>query len=106
MEQGAAPQPTSQAPRDWTVDPVLAWIYLVVNCALAFTPLWPATLALGVAAAVIAYQERRKYGLPAVWWTVAILIFGPLAFLAFVYKRSRPTVAYPPGGPSPGAEAS
>jgi hypothetical protein len=106
MEQGAAPQPTGQGSHHWAVEPFVAWSYLALNFVFAFTPLWPVSFALGVAAAVVTYQERRRCGLPAGWWVVAILIFGPLAFLAFVYKRSRPTLAYPPGAPPPGAEAS
>jgi hypothetical protein len=102
MEQGAATQSPSQAPQDWrdqAVEPVVGWFYLVFNLGLFATRLWQASLVLGVAAAVLAYNERRKYGLPAVWWTIAILIFGPLAFLFFAYKRSRPAVAYPPSAP-------
>jgi len=108
MEQGAATQTPDQMPQDWrdqAVEPFVAWFYLVFNLGFYATGLWPASLALGVAAAVLAYNERRKYGLPAVWWTIAILVFGPLAFLFFVYKRSRPAVAYPPAVPPSDAAA-
>lgn len=104
MEQGAATQPPSQVPRDWAIDPFVAWTYLALNVIFFVAQLWPVTLAMSVIAAVFTFRERRKYGFPAFWWTVAVLIFGPLAFLGFVYKRSRAPVAYPPSAPPTGPE--
>jgi hypothetical protein len=95
MEQGAAPKPRTRATDEGLIRPRIAWAYFVVNLVLVLF-LWPVAILLALVAAVITYRERRELGFPAIWWALAVFVFGPVAFLVFVYKRSRPTVAYPP----------
>jgi hypothetical protein len=100
MEQGAAPQPRSRATDEQLIRPGIAWAYFATNLVLVFgLGLWPVGTLLGLVAAVITYRERREMGFPAIWWTLAVFVFGPLAYLVFVYKRRRPAVAYPPETP-------
>lgn len=87
-EKGGAP--------DWAVEPAAAWAYLVVAIVLALTPAAALVLLLGVLATVFTYLDRSAHGFPTFWWTVAVFFFGPLAYLAFVYKRPRGPVVYSP----------
>lgn len=98
MEQGTAPKPRARATDEGLIRPRIAWAYFVVNLVLVLT-LWPVAVLFALVAAVVTYRERRELGFPAIWWTLAVFFFGPLAFLVFVYKRRRPAVAYPPETP-------
>lgn len=80
----------------WALEPTAAWAYLVVAIVLAFTPAAPLVLVLGILATVFVYLDRSGHGFPAFWWTVAVFFFGPLAYLAFVYRRPRRPVIYSP----------
>jgi hypothetical protein len=96
MEQGAASRQQSPGPPEWALEPIAAWIYLAVNIGLFSTRLFIPLLALAIVAAVVTYQERRAQGLPAAWWTIGVAVLGPLAYLFFVYKRSKNAVVYSP----------
>lgn len=81
---------------DWALEPVAAWAYLAIAVVLAFTPAFALTFVLGIVATVFVYVDRSAHGFPALWWTVAVFFFGPLAYLAFVYRRPRKAVMYSP----------
>jgi len=84
------------APPDWVLEPAAAWAYLAIAVVLAFTPVFPAVFLLGVLATVFTYQDRRAHGFPTFWWTVGVFFLGPLAYLAFVYRRPRNPIVYSP----------
>ena len=86
-------QQQQQQPPAWALQPTTAWIYLALSIALALTPVYYLSFLLAIVAAYFAYQERKAHGQPAFWWTLAVVIFGALAYLFFVYKRSRGDVA-------------
>jgi hypothetical protein len=89
-------QRQQQEPPAWALQPATAWIYLVVSIALALSPVYYLGFILAILAAVFAYQDRKAHGYPAFWWTVAVLVFGALGYLIFVYKRPRGPVVYSP----------
>lgn len=91
-----APQQPAQPPPGWTLEPVTAWVYLVLAIALAFTPAFPVNWLLGLVAAFFTYQDRKAHGFPAFWWTAAVVVFGAFAYVFFVYKRPKGTIVYPP----------
>jgi hypothetical protein len=96
MEQGPhSSQQVDQGPPEWTLEPVTAWVYLALAIVLAFT-FFPANWILAIIAAVFTYQDRKAHGFPAFWWTAAVVIFGALAYVFFVYKRPKGTIIYPP----------
>ncbi|HKH65346.1 MAG TPA: DUF2510 domain-containing protein [Solirubrobacterales bacterium] len=86
----------SKGAPDWALEPAAAWGYLVVAVVLASTPAAALILVLLVLATVFTYLDRSAHGFPAFWWTVGVFVFGPLAYLAFVYKRPRGPVIYSP----------
>jgi hypothetical protein len=69
---------------------------LAVSVILALTPVFPLVLVLGILATVFTYQDRQAHGFPTFWWTVGVFFLGPLAYLAFVYRRPRNPVVYSP----------
>jgi formate hydrogenlyase subunit 3/multisubunit Na+/H+ antiporter MnhD subunit len=85
-----------QQPPTWALEPATAWIYLVVSIALALTPVFFLGFLLAIVAAVFTHQDRKAHGYPAFWWTVAVVIFGALGYLFFVYKRPRKALVYSP----------
>lgn len=89
-------QQQQQQPPAWALEPATGWIYLVVSLILGFTPVFFLAFILAIVAAVFTYQERKAHGYPAFWWTVAVLVFGALGYLFFIYKRSRRPVVYSP----------
>ncbi|HSS41280.1 MAG TPA: DUF2510 domain-containing protein [Solirubrobacterales bacterium] len=89
-------QPQQQQPPAWVLEPVTAWLYLVISIALALSPAWFLGLILGIIAAVFTYQDRKAQGYPTLGWTAAVVLFGALGFLFFVYKRPRRPIVYPP----------
>lgn len=92
MSQG----PSQQHPPDWAFEPLTAWAFLAVAIVLAFTPAFPLNWLIAVVAAIFTYQDRRAAGLPAFWWTAAVLVFGALAYAFYVYRRPQPAVVYSP----------
>ncbi len=84
------------APPPWALEPAAAWVYLGISVVLAFTDVLPLVFVLGVLATVFTYLDRSAHGFPAFWWTVAVFFLGPLAYLAFVYRRPRHPVMYSP----------
>jgi hypothetical protein len=86
---------SSGAP-DWALEPAAGWAYLVAAIVLALTPAFPLVFVLGVLATVFTYLDRSAHGFPAFWWTVAVFFLGPLAYLAFLYRRPRNPVVYSP----------
>jgi hypothetical protein len=93
------PQPIQsrqQQPPAWVLEPATAWIYLVVSIALVFTPVFWLNFILAIVAAVFTYQDRNAQGYPTFSWTAAVVLFGALGYLFFVYKRPRKAVVYSP----------
>jgi len=88
-------QQQSEQPPAWALQPATAWIYLAISIAVALSPVYYLGFLLAIVAAVFAYQERKASGHPAFWWTVAVLVFGALGYLFFVYKRDRGPVHSP-----------
>lgn len=86
----------SSAPPTWALEPAAAWVYLGASVVLALSGLFPLVWVLGVVATVFTYLDRSAYGFPVFWWTVAVFFLGPLAYLAFVYRRPRNPVIYSP----------
>jgi|SRR5712672_3685815 len=86
----------SLGPPEWALEPITAWVYFALSIVLFLVGFAVLTLMLGMAAAVFAFLERRSLGLPALWWTVCVLLVGPLGYLLFIYKRSREAVMYSP----------
>jgi len=86
-------QQQQQQPPAWALQPATAWIYLVVAIALALSPVYYFGFILAIVAAVFTYQDRKAHGYPAFWWTLAVVIFGALAYLFYVYKRPRGAAA-------------
>lgn len=78
------------------LEPAAAWAYLVAAVVLAFTPAFPLAFVLGILATVFTYLDRSAHGFPAFWWTVAVFFLGPVAYLAFIYRRPRGPVVYSP----------
>jgi hypothetical protein len=90
-----------QGPPEWALKPVTAWVYLAVSIALVFTPVYFLGFILAIVAAIFAYQERKANNRPAFWWTAAIVLFGALAYVFFIYQRSRgPAEGIPPRPPA------
>src|SRR5690242_14188441 len=85
----------SQQPPAWALQPATAWIYLALSIAVALSPVYYLGFLLAIVAAIFTYQERKASGHPAFWWTVAVLVFGALGYIFFVYKRSRGPVHSP-----------
>jgi hypothetical protein len=81
---------------DWVLEPTAAWAYLAISIILAFTPALPLVFVLGILATVFTYLDREAHGFPTFWWTVGVFFLGPLAYLAFVYRRPRHPVVYSP----------
>ncbi len=86
----------SSAPPAWALEPAAAWVYLGISVVLAFADALPLVLVVGVLATVFTYLDRSAHGFPVFWWTVAVFFLGPLAYLAFVYRRPRHPVMYSP----------
>ena len=84
----------SKRPPDWALEPGVAWAYMAIVIVLAFTAAAPLALVLGVLATVFTYLDRSAHGFPAFWWTLAVFVFGPLGYLAFVYRRPQNPVVY------------
>lgn len=99
----ASPQVSQQQqqPPAWALEPVTAWIYLVLAIALAFTPVYLLGFILAIIAAVFTYQDRKANGHPAFWWTVAVVIFGALGYIFYVYKRRGEGAVHPPAAAVP-----
>jgi len=87
---------TRNPPPAWMLEPIAAWVFLAVQIGLVFTPVYPLNWALAIAAAVVVYKERRAHEFPVFWWTAAVVVFGSLAYLFFVYKRPRDAVVFAP----------
>lgn len=81
---------------DWALEPAAAWAYLAISIVLVFTPALPLVFVLGILATVFTYLDREAHGFPAFWWTIGVFFLGPLAYLAFVYRRPRHPVVYSP----------
>jgi hypothetical protein len=92
MEGGDASEKRGPGPPEWALRRAAAWRYLVITIMLVLAGFAFFCLPLVVAAAVFAYLERRSQGLPTFWWTVCVLLLGPLGYLLFIYKRSRPYI--------------
>ena len=86
----------SAAPPPWALEPPAAWFYLGISVVLAVTPALPLVFVLSILATVFTYLDRSAHGFPAFWWTVAVFFLGPLAYLAFVYRRPQRPVVYSP----------
>jgi hypothetical protein len=84
------------APPTWAFKPVTAWLYLAGAVLLALTPAAILCLILNIFAAIFTYQDRSTHELPAFAWTASVVLFGPLAYLFFVYRRPQPAVVYSP----------
>lgn len=83
-------------PPEWALEPLAAWIYLALVIALAFTPLFALNLVFAIIAAVFTHQDRKAHGLPTFGWTAGVVVFGPLAYIFYVYKRPRAPVVFTP----------
>jgi len=88
-------RPANSLP-EWAFAPVAAWIYLALVVALALTPVFPLNWVLAIVAAVFVYQDRRANDMPTFWWTVGVLVLGPLIYLFYVYKRPSGPVVFGP----------
>jgi hypothetical protein len=89
-------QSQQQPPPAWVLEPATAWIFLVLSIAVAVSPVFLLGFILAIIAAVFTYQDRKAQGYPTFWWTAAVVVFGALAYLFFVYKRPRRPVVYSP----------
>ncbi len=87
---------TGSTPPAWIFAPVTAWIYLAGVIVLAFTPAFPLNWLLAIIAAVFVYQDLNARGMPTFWWAAAVVVFGALAYVFFVYRRPKPAVVYSP----------
>lgn len=74
-------------PPAWAMQPLAGWPYLAISIALALSPVYYLGFILAILAAVFTYQDRRAHGQPAFWWTLAVVIFGALGYIFYVYKR-------------------
>lgn len=81
------PKAILRATPAWAFEPITGWMYLLFVIVCALTPLLPVNWVLSIVMAIYVYRERKFRGLPAFWWPVGVLTFGPLAYIVFVYRR-------------------